>query len=401
MTVIEKGVCAPTGFRAAAAAAGIKRLGTTRLDCALIVSDAPAAVAGVFTTNVVHAAPVRYCREVCAGGVARAVVVNSGNANACTGEQGYADTLATATLVGKLLDIPVDQVCVSSTGVIGVPMPMDRLTHGIEQCATALSDCNGTDAARAIMTTDTIPKECSIAIPLEAGCVRVGAIAKGAGMIAPHMATMLSFITTDAAVAAPDLQRLLQDAVSKSFNCICVDNDMSTNDTVLCLANGLSGVSLKPGTPDYERFAAAVTEICVSLAQALVRDGEGATKFIEITVAGAANDEDARRIASAIAKSQLCKTAFYGQDANWGRIAAAAGYSGAAFDPTGLNLHIQGVHVLAAGQPTSYTEAEVQALMKEPDIKVLLSLREGTAAATFWTSDLSLDYVKINADYRT
>ncbi len=401
MTTSEKGVCAPKGFRTAAAAAGIKKPDPDRLDCALIVSEAPATVAGVFTTNVVHAAPVRYCREVCSGGVARAVMVNSGNANACTGEQGYADTLKTAEIVANLLDIPPEQVCVSSTGVIGVPMPMDRLEQGIKQCAAGLSDASGPDAARAIMTTDTVPKYCSVELPLTQGTVRIGAMAKGAGMIAPNMATMLAFITTDAAIEAPLLQHMLREAVARSFNCICVDNDMSTNDTVLCLANGLSTISVAPDSPDCARFAAALEDVCVSLAQALVRDGEGATKFVAITVTGAANDADARTIAAAIAKSQLCKTAFYGQDANWGRIAAAAGYSGVVFDPTRLDLYIQGVHVLAAGQPTAYSEAEVQESMKQPDIAVTLELHDGTGAATFWTSDLSQEYVEINADYRT
>ncbi|HDP35598.1 MAG TPA: bifunctional glutamate N-acetyltransferase/amino-acid acetyltransferase ArgJ [Candidatus Hydrogenedentes bacterium] len=401
MKTLDKGVCAPKGFHAAAVAAGIKKPDATRLDCAMIASDAPAAVAGVFTTNLVQAAPVRYCREACERGVARAIVANSGNANACTGDQGYADVLATAALAGRLIDAPPEQVCVCSTGVIGVPMPMDRLLRGVEQCAAKLSDQNGGDAARAIMTTDTVPKEIAAEIPLGAGAVRIGAIAKGAGMIAPNMATMLCFITTDVAVDADNLQSLLQKAVAISFNCICVDNDMSTNDTALCLANGRSGVSLLPGTVDFERFGDALNEICLSLAQALVRDGEGATKFIAIIVSGAATDADAKRIAASVAKSQLCKTAFYGQDANWGRIAAAAGYSGARFDPAGLDLHIQGVHVLAQGQPTAYSEADVQALMKAPEIEVRISLREGAGAATFWTSDLSLDYIKINADYRT
>jgi len=367
----------------------------------MIVSDVPASVAGMFTTNVVHAAPVRYCREVCARGVARAVVVNSGNANACTGDQGYEDAKATAALAGRLLGVAPEEVCVSSTGVIGVPLPMERLAQGVEKCAGLLSEENGADVARAIMTTDTAPKEMAIEAPLSSGVVTIGAIAKGAGMIAPNMATMLCFITTDAAVAPANLQALLQQAVSNSFNCICVDNDMSTNDTVLCLANGASGVALFPGSPDYRQFGEALTKLCTALAQALVRDGEGATKFIEIVVTGAADNAEARIIAGSIAKSQLCKTAFYGQDANWGRIVCAAGYSGAKFDPGALNLHIQGIHVLKSGQPTAYSEDEIQKLMKAPEIRVELALKEGAGAATFWTSDLSLDYVKINADYRT
>ncbi len=401
MTTQRTGVCAPKGFRAAAVAAGIKKPGTTRLDCALIASDVPATVAGVFTTNVVHAAPVKYCREVCARGVARAIVANSGNANACTGDKGYEDAKATAALAGKLLGIAPEEVCVSSTGVIGVPLPMERLAQGVEKCAGLLSEENGADAARAIMTTDTVPKEMAVEVPLTGGVVTIGAIAKGAGMIAPNMATMLCFITTDAAIAASDLQSLLRKAAAKSFNCICVDNDMSTNDTMLCLANGASGVNITPGSDDEQKFSDALTKICIAMAQALVRDGEGATKFIEITVTGAADDAEARTIAGSIAKSQLCKTAFYGQDANWGRIACAAGYSGATFNPAALDLHIQDIHVLKAGQPTTYSEEKIQELMKEKEIKIVLTLHEGTGSAIFWTSDLSLDYVKINADYRT
>lgn len=401
MKTIEKGVCAPTGFTAGTAAAGIKKPGTTRKDCALIFSDRPAHVAGTFTTNVVHAAPVRYCRDVCARGVARAVFVNSGNANACTGTRGEADCVAAAGLAAELLGVIPEEVCVCSTGVIGVPLPMDRLDAGIRACAAALSKDAGLDAARAIMTTDTVPKERAVELELGAGMVRIGAIAKGAGMIAPNMATMLCFITTDAAVEAPALRRLLQTAVAQSFNCICVDNDMSTNDTVLCLANSASGVGVAPDSPDEARFSEALTLLCIELAQALVRDGEGATKFIEIQVEGAASNDDAHRIASSIARSQLCKTAFYGRDANWGRIAAAAGYSGACFDPGKLDLHIQGVQVLSSGCPVGYDEAQVQSLMEQPEITVQLALGEGTGAACFWTSDLSLDYVRINADYRT
>ncbi len=220
-------------------------------------------------------------------------------------------------------------------------------------------------------------------------------------MIAPNMATMLCFITTDASIEAASLQTLLTKAVEQSFNCICVDNDMSTNDTVLCLANGASGVTVIPGTNDYQRLEEALTQLCAEIAQALVRDGEGATKFIEIQVTGAANDADARCIASSIAKSQLCKTAFYGQDANWGRIACAAGYSGVQFEPGRMDLYIQEIKVLEGGCPTAYEEAAVQSLMKNKDIVVRLDLHDGPGHALFWTSDLSLDYVKINADYRT
>lgn len=402
MKKVENGVCAPVGFRAGAAAAGIKKPGGDRLDCALIVSDRPAALAGVFTSNVLQAAPVRYCRDLRADGCARAVFANSGNANACTGEPGYQDVLETAGLAGALLDLPPEQVCVSSTGVIGVPMPMDRLKAGVRQCVASLSGAGSADAARAIMTTDTVPKEIAVEVALERGVIRIGGIAKGAGMIAPNMATMLCFLTTDADIAAPHLQELLKTAVGRSFNCICVDNDMSTNDTVLCLANGASTAdTLEPGTSACNRFEEALTEVCRELAQSLVRDGEGATKFIEIEVTGAADDAAARQMAGSVARSQLCKTAFYGQDANWGRIACAVGYSGVLFNPEDLDVYIQGMQVLRQGCPTAYDEAEVQARMKLPDIRVRLTLKAGAGRAVFWTSDLSLDYVNINADYRT
>lgn len=402
MKKIENGICAPAGFRAGAAAAGIKKPGTTRLDCALIVSDRPAAVAGVFTTNRVFAAPVRYCREVCAHGSARAIFANSGNANACTGEQGYEDVVATAGLAAELLNISPGEVCVSSTGVIGVPMPVDRLSAGVRGCAAALCETGSADAARAIMTTDTVPKEAAVEVPVEGGAVRIGGIAKGAGMIAPNMATMLCFLTTDAVIDPSNLQMLLREAADQSFNCMCIDNDMSTNDTLLCLANGASGAAeLLPGTESFARFGAALNGLCAEIARALVRDGEGATKFVEIEVTGAADVAAARRVARSVAQSQLCKTAFYGQDANWGRIACAAGYSGVDFDPALLNVHIQGMQVLERGRPTGYSEEEIQQRMRDPELSVCIDLQSGPGSAVFWTSDLSLDYVRINADYRT
>lgn len=402
MTPVAGNICAPRGFRAAAAAAGIKRPGSDRLDCALVVSDAPAVVAGLFTSNRVKAAPVRYCREVCIRGNARAIFANSGNANACTGEEGLRDTHTTAAVVARELQLDPAEVCVCSTGVIGVPLPMDRIAQGARECAGNLSANNGLHAARAIMTTDTVPKHTAVELSLSTGSVRIGAIAKGSGMIAPNLATMLCFITTDAALAPADLQAALQSAVRQSFNCMCVDNDMSTNDTVLCLANGQAGVPrLIPDSPEYTLFTEALASVCGTMARVLVRDGEGATKFVEIRVEGAANDADAHRAASAIARSQLCKTAFFGEDANWGRIACAAGYSGASFEPAHMALDIQGVRVMQDGRPVAYSEAEVSARMKELELRIVLHLGAGAARAVFWTSDLSLDYVRINAEYRS
>lgn len=402
MKKIDGGVCAPLGYRAAGVVAHIKGPQSTKRDCALVVSEAPAALAGTFTTNVVKAACVLWDQDRCAHGLARAVFVNSGNANACTGARGAADARDTAAMVAEGLDVPVEQVCVVSTGVIGVPLPMDRIAAGVEGCLAALSESGAGDAARAIMTTDTVPKEMAVEIPVSFGMVRLGAMAKGAGMIAPNMATMICILTTDAAIEAADLQPVLRACVEDSFNHICVDNDMSTNDTVLCLANGCAGgPQLKSGTPDFDQFAAALRQVCREMAQKLVCDGEGASKFVTIRVEGAASDEDARKIARSIAFSQLCKTAFFGQDPNWGRIACAAGYSGVAFDPNRLDIWLGDVQVLHRGLPAAYEESDAAAHMSNHDIAVRIVVGDGSGVCEFWTSDLSHDYVSINADYRS
>jgi len=399
---IEGGVCAPKGFRASGVAAGIKKPGSTKLDCALIVSDTEAAAAGLFTTNLFKAAPVRWTEGVCIRGKARAVFCNSGVANAVTGSLGIENAQRAAEVVAAGIDAPITQVCIASTGVIGMHLPMDRIENGIAGCIAGLSYEGGEQAARAIMTTDTVPKEMAVEVELSLGAIRIGAIAKGSGMISPNMATMLAYITTDAALSADALAQALRPAVETSFNCICVDNDMSTSDMVVCLANGASGLpALEPGTPDYALFAAALNEVCTAMAQALVRDGEGATKFIEIVVEGAKDDAQAKVIARAVAQSQLCKTAFAGEDANWGRIACAAGYSGAAFDPERVSISIEGLMVVHEGLPTGYAEADAAERMKHKDIRVDIRVGDGAGRCTFWTSDLTHEYVSINADYRS
>lgn len=401
MTSIESGVTAPRGFRAAGVHAGIKP-GSKKKDCALIVSDTPATVAGAFTTNVMKAPPVLWSEEVCRRGAARAVFINSGNANACTGERGKADAEATAKLVAGGLRISPTEVCVCSTGVIGVFLPMDRIQHGVALSLEALSHEGSVDAARAIMTTDTVPKEYAVEVHLSTGVVRIGAIAKGSGMISPNMATMICIITTDAAIEAEDLDTLLLDAVESSFNCICVDNDMSTSDTVLCLANGESGVApLEAGTEDFETFGAALRDVCQKMAKMLVKDGEGATKFVEIRVDGAETDDDAKTIARAIAQSDLCKTAFFGEDPNWGRIACAAGYAGVNYDPSELSLWLDHVQLVANGMAADYQEADAAAVMKKPEFEIRVTVGAGSGSAVFWTCDLSHNYVSINADYRS
>jgi glutamate N-acetyltransferase/amino-acid N-acetyltransferase len=293
-------------------------------------------------------------------------------------------------------------VCIGSTGVIGVPLPMDRIRRGIDGCLETLTPLGSPDAARAIMTTDTVPKEIAVEVPLEGGVVRIGGIAKGSGMISPNMATMIAVLTTDAAMAPEHLDALLRDCVNVSFNCICVDNDMSTSDNVVCFANGASGVpALAPGSGDHAIFGAALREMCVRLAHLLVRDGEGATKFLEIRVTGARDEAGARTIARSIAHSMLCKTAFFGQDANWGRIACAAGYAGVPFHPEDLCIAIEGLTVVEGGLPASYAEEDAAARMKLRDIRVEVHVGTGPGRCVFWTSDLSYDYVRINADYRS
>lgn len=398
---IEGGVCAPAGFVASGVAAGIKKPGSPKLDCALIVSDRPSAVAGAFTRNLLKSPPTKWTEGVCIRGEGRAIFINSGNANAVTGQQGVEDVQRIAECVSGPLGIPITQVSVLSTGVIGQLLPMDRVEQGIAASIPALSVSGHADAAKAIMTTDLVMKEAAVELMLSTGPVRIGAMAKGSGMIRPDMATMFCILTTDAAIAAETLSPMIKRAVAQSFNCICVDNDMSTSDAVVCLANGASGVAVEAGTPDADLYYEALENICVHMAQWLVRDGEGATKFVEIEVSGTETNEAAATIARSIAQSMLCKTAFAGEDANWGRIACAAGYAGVPFHPERLSVSIGGLQVLYEGLPTGYAEADAAARMKEHDIKIVVTVGDAPGFARFWTSDLTHEYVSINADYRT
>ena len=402
MNVIEGGVCAPKGFRASGVCAHIKNAQSTKKDCALVVSDTSATLAGMFTTNQVKAPPVAWNEVLRSKGSARAVFINSGNANACTGARGMDDVHTTAGWVAEGLGLAAEEVCICSTGVIGVHLPMDRIREGVEHCVAGLASEGCLDAAHAIMTTDKVAKSMAIEVPLSSGTVRLGAMAKGSGMIAPNMATMIAIITTDANIAAEDLQTLLREATKASFNCICIDNDMSTSDTVLCLANGQSGTPcIAPGTPDHALFGEALSKLCLDLAHALVRDGEGATKFVEIQVEGAATDDAAKTVARSVAHSQLCKTAFFGQDPNWGRIACAAGYAGVPFSPDNLSIWINDLLVVRDGLPADFQESVAAGHMRQPSFSIRVSLGSGPGKATFWTSDLSHEYVSINADYRT
>ena len=401
MKKIDGGITAPRGFKAAGVAAQIKP-SSTKKDCALIVSDVPASVAGTFTTNRFKSPAARWSQAICEKGHARGVFINSGNANTCTGEAGREDTRRTAAHLASRLGVTESEICICSTGVIGLPLPMDRLMAGVDASIAALSATSGHDAALAIMTTDTVPKETAVEISLSTGTVRIGAIAKGAGMIAPTMATMISIVTTDATVEPGVLAPLLRKVTDHSFNRVCIDNDMSTSDTLLCFANGQSGSApLQPGSPDYAVFEDALTKVCQEMAQALVRDGEGVTKFVEIAVDGANSDDEARTIARAIATSDLVKTAFFGQDPNWGRIACAAGYSGVSFNPDDVSIWLGESQLMKKGAVAVYEEVDAAAVMKRPEFTVRVEVGNGPGTCLFWTCDLSYDYVKINADYRS
>jgi len=389
------GVTAARGFGAAGVACGLKQTGA--LDLALVVSDSACAGAGMFTTNRVKAAPVLYDQATLARNqnALRAVVANSGCANACTGADGMADARAMANATAHALDCRADQVLVLSTGVIGQRLDLARVRTGITQAAQSLSAGGGADAARAIMTTDTRPK----VYALRSTHYAIGGMAKGAGMIHPNMATLLSVITTDAKIAPALLDRALRAAVGVSFNRISVDGDMSTNDTVLVLANGASGYGI--GELELGAFTDMLTQVAINLAKQLARDGEGATKFVEIAVTGARDEADAARVAKSVANSPLVKTALYGGDANWGRVVCAAGYSGVAVEPAKMALWFGDVNVFANGAPTSFDEADSTRAISGKDVFIRLDLGLGHARATVWTCDLSHDYVTINGKYRT
>ena len=403
----------PLGFTFAGVACGIKKTGAS--DLALIVSDRPCSTAGTFTRNAFPAAPVLYDRALVVENPAglRAVAINAGCANACTGEAGLTDAESMASLAEVALTLPRRSAAVMSTGVIGPRLPMAKIAVGIRQAAGELAPGGWDAASRAIMTTDTRPKTAF----RQVGEARLFGMCKGAGMIHPNMATMLATIVTDAAVEPAVLAELLRQAVDVSFNCISIDGDMSTNDTVLVLANGASGWKLEAGSSEHSAstlistsaFTLALTSLCTDLAQQIVRDGEGATKFITVRVAGAASGSDARTAAKAIANSPLVKTAFYGGDANWGRILAAVGYSGATVEPTKADLWIAAgrgevtspLQLVHGGQPLAYSEDAASAIFAGSEICVEVDLGLGAGQATVWTCDLSHDYVDINGHYRT
>lgn len=397
-----KDICAityPKGFQAAGVRAGIKEAGN---DVALIYSETPAVAAGVFTTNVFKAAPVVISRSRLPRTTARAIVANSGNANACTGEQGMRDARAMTSEVARLLGVGEDDVLVASTGIIGHAMPMDKIEAGIAEAVGALSVDGGTNAVRAIMTTDIREKTAAVEVSIGGSKVRIGGIAKGAGMICPNVATMLSFITTDAAITPEMLQLAISKSAEISYNCLTIDGDTSTNDTVIVMANGMAGnPTIASEGQESAAFRAALDVVTVSLAKQVAADGEGATKMLEIAVRGTESYEDARRIAKTIADSPLVKTAMFGCDPNWGRILAAAGRAGVDFDPKAVELRLGSILLLHGGEPVDFSEKAAHDLLCKPEVKVYLTVGEGPGAAAVWTCDFSYDYVKINAEYHT
>ena len=389
------------GFSFSAVEAAIKKPG--RLDLALIYSEKPATVAAVFTTNKVKAAPVLLDEERVKAGTVHALVVNSGNANACTGAQGMADALETSRLVAEGLNITQESVLVASTGVIGQNLPMDRLKGAIPALVSECGNCGLDSIATAIMTTDTFPKMESRTGKADGVVYTVAGVAKGAGMIMPNMATMLAFIVTDAAVEPSFLSECFSKANDRSFNSITVDGDTSTNDTSLIMANGAAGNPLiTAGTAEAEAFSATLDELLLSLAKLIVKDGEGATKFVTITIRGAVSDQQAKKAAMAVANSSLVKTAFFGQDANWGRIFAAVGYSGIEVEQLKTELFFDEVRMVKNGLfAGGDAEAQGTEVLKKKEFTVTVDLHLGSGSATVYTTDLSYDYVKINADYRT
>ena len=407
MKKVEGGVTAAEGFQAASTAAGIKY--KDRTDMAMIYSTEPCAVAGTFTTNVVKAAPVKWDKDIVKNSAfAQAVVVNAGIANACTGKQGLDYCRREAEVTGRLLGIPAEAVLVGSTGVIGMQLPMDRIEAGIAKLVEAKSDTleAGHTAACSIMTTDTISKEIAVSFELDGKEITVGGMSKGSGMIHPNMCTMLAYITTDMAISKELLQEALSTSVVDTFNMITVDGDTSTNDTCLVMANGMAGnTEVTQKGEAYDRFFEALNYVCTYLAKKMAGDGEGATKLFEAKVVNARSKEDARTLSRAIVGSNLSKAAIYGCDANFGRFLCAMGYSGAQFDQNDVELFFESengrLQVFDHGTPIVFDEEKALQIMKADAVTVYVDMHEGEAEATAWGCDLTYDYVKINADYRS
>jgi glutamate N-acetyltransferase/amino-acid N-acetyltransferase len=399
---VKGSITAPAGFRAAGIACGLKK--NKQPDLALIVSDVPAQAAGVFTKNVVQGHSLQLTRRQIAAGQACAIVINSGNANACVGDVGLADAVSMTTQVAAWLGCPSGQVLTGSTGVIGHRLDMTTISRGIGLACERLSHAEeaGHNAERAIMTTDTKPKECVVKFVLGGKTVTVAGMAKGSGMIHPDMATMIGILTTDCALDHSRLQVLLRLAVDPTFNRVSVDGDTSVCDMVIALANGLAGNAVPaPDSEGEQKLLAAFVYVCRKLAREIAADGEGATKLIDIRVEGARDAADACKIVQAVARSPLVKTALYGEDANWGRILTAAGYSGAVFDPARCDIWLGNLMVCSGGTALPFDEDEAKKILQESEILIRIILGEGTAADHFWTCDFSTEYVRINGSYRS
>lgn len=400
---IEGNVTSPKGFLASGVFAGIKK---SKKDFAIIYSEKKANAAAAFTTNKVKAAPVILDMEKIKNGEAQAIVANSGNANACTGQKGYEDACSMAFMAAEKLNIDDSDVLVCSTGVIGVTLPMDKIVKGIELAVQSLSRDGGKEAAEAILTTDTFAKEVAVKFNIKGVEVKIGGIAKGSGMISPNMATMLSFITTDADISKSALNKALKETVKRSYNMISVDGDMSTNDTVIMLANGMAGnPTIEEDTHEYQVFYNALLYVNKYLAKQIAKDGEGATKFMEVNVVNAPTEDDAILASKSVVNSNLVKTAIFGEDANWGRIIAAVGYSGANFSPDTVDIYLKSnkglIKVCENGGYVHFSEDKAKEILSEKEISIIVDLNAGNYEALAWGCDLSYDYVKINGSYRT
>lgn len=401
--IFDGDVTSPRGFKASGLHVGLKRY---KKDMALIVSDVLAKGAGVFTTNKACAAPILLCKGNITDAQIQAIIINSGNANACTGQKGYEDALAMAETTANELNISSENVLVASTGVIGVLMPMEIILDGIKKVADDLSYAGGRAAAEAILTTDTCIKNIAVSVDIDGKEVTIGGIAKGAGMIEPNMATMLAFITTDVNIDEVFLQKLLNNVVDKTYNMITVDGDTSTNDMVSVMANGMAGnVIIDEKHPEVEKFVEAFYYVNEYLAKSIVRDGEGATKFIEVEVINAKSSMDAKKVVKSILNSNLVKTAFFGEDANWGRIICSIGYSEADFNIDEIEVFLgkEGdmIKIIKDGKGTGFDEQYIEKILKEKDLKIIVDLKNGDEKARGWGCDLSYDYVKINGSYRS
>ncbi|MDE6024252.1 MAG: bifunctional ornithine acetyltransferase/N-acetylglutamate synthase [Lachnospiraceae bacterium] len=408
MNIIDGGVTAPKGYKAAGTRAGIKA-GKTNKDMAMIYSECPADVAGTFTRNVVKAAPVLWDKKVVEEQkVAQAVIVNSGIANACTGDEGYEDAKKMAVLTAEALGINAEHVLVASTGVIGFKLPMDVIASGINSLKDMISDSrqSADDAATAILTTDTHKKEIAVQFEIDGTTVTIGAMCKGSGMIHPNMGTMLGFITTDLAIDQSLLQKALRENIEDTFNMVSVDGDTSTNDTVVILANGLAGnKKIDTENAEYEVFKKALNEVNTFLATQIAGDGEGATRLFQVDVKGAPDTASAKVLAKSIVTSNLTKCAIYGKDANWGRILCAMGYSGVEFDPYKVDITIESekgsIQLVSNGKATDFDEERATEILSPERVIAIADIKSGDAVATAWGCDLTYDYVKINADYRS